>query len=191
MLRNRRVSFVHNTGPQPYFTLTLQRNSFDHLLERTTLPMALMTLAGCHSFTYLLPCGLCLCPHNFAGHVTRAFEDVTGEMVTEVLPALNLLCWEDPPRSSVSEFCTARRLSGCPVASSEPKGNSAKDSSCTRANRRKSCTNRVVYACKHKDLFYTTHVTIHAFVKNVILDLSCLAHLRWSAHCRCCSLPAR
>jgi hypothetical protein len=52
---------------------------------------------------------------EFAGHIARALEDVTGEMVTELLPALNLLCLEGLPRSSVAEFCAARQLSGCPV----------------------------------------------------------------------------
>jgi hypothetical protein len=50
---------------------------------------------------------------ELAGHVARALEDV--EMATEVLPALELLCLEDLPGSSIAEFFMARRLSGCPV----------------------------------------------------------------------------
>ena len=52
---------------------------------------------------------------KFAEPVARALEDVTGEMVTEVLPALDLLCLEDLPVSSIAKFCEARQLSGCPL----------------------------------------------------------------------------
>ena len=52
---------------------------------------------------------------EFAEPVARALEDVTGEMITEVLPALDLLCLEDLPVSSIAKFCEARQLSGCPL----------------------------------------------------------------------------
>ncbi len=52
---------------------------------------------------------------RFAGHVSRALEDIAGVMVTEVLPALDLLCLEDQPVSSVDNFVAVRRDSGHPV----------------------------------------------------------------------------
>jgi len=49
------------------------------------------------------------------GHVALALEGVDGEMTTELLPALDLLCLKDQPVSSIAEFCAARQLSGRPV----------------------------------------------------------------------------
>ncbi|KAH9037739.1 hypothetical protein EDB84DRAFT_1560490 [Lactarius hengduanensis] len=51
----------------------------------------------------------------FAGHVSRVLEDIAGAAVTGVLPALDLLCLEDQPVSSVDEFVAVRRDSGRPV----------------------------------------------------------------------------
>jgi len=48
-------------------------------------------------------------------HVSLALEGVDGEMTAGLLPALDLLCLEDRPVSSVARFCAARRLSGRPV----------------------------------------------------------------------------
>ncbi len=52
---------------------------------------------------------------KFAGHVSRALEDIAGVMVTEVLPALDLLCLGDQPVSCVDKFIAVRRDSGHPV----------------------------------------------------------------------------
>jgi len=51
----------------------------------------------------------------FAGNVSRALEDIAGMMVTEVLPALDLLFLEDQPVSCVDKFIAVRRDSGHPV----------------------------------------------------------------------------
>jgi len=50
-----------------------------------------------------------------AGYIACALEDVTGEMATEVLPAVDLLCLEDQPVASVDKFIAIRRDSGRPV----------------------------------------------------------------------------
>ena len=52
---------------------------------------------------------------QFAGHVSRALEDIAGVMVTEVLPTLDLLCLQDQPMSSVDKFIAVRQDSGHPV----------------------------------------------------------------------------
>ncbi|KAH8981992.1 hypothetical protein EDB86DRAFT_2834598 [Lactarius hatsudake] len=54
---------------------------------------------------------------RLAGHVALALEDITtdSEMVTELLPSLDLICVEGQPASSIEKFVTARRLSGHPV----------------------------------------------------------------------------
>ncbi|KAH9167717.1 hypothetical protein EDB89DRAFT_2232256 [Lactarius sanguifluus] len=52
---------------------------------------------------------------KFAGQISRALEDIAGAMVTEVLPALELLCLEHQPLSSVGNFVAVRRDSGHPV----------------------------------------------------------------------------
>ncbi|KAI9435996.1 hypothetical protein H4582DRAFT_2100070 [Lactarius indigo] len=50
---------------------------------------------------------------KFAGQVSRTLEDIAE--VTEVLPALDLLCLEDQPLSSVDKFVAIRWDSGHPV----------------------------------------------------------------------------
>jgi hypothetical protein len=50
-----------------------------------------------------------------AGHVALALEDITGEMVAEVLPSLDLISLEDQPASSIKKFVAVRQLSGRPV----------------------------------------------------------------------------
>ncbi len=50
-----------------------------------------------------------------AGHVALALEDITGEMVAEVLPSLDLIYLPGQPASSIEEFVAARRLCGRPV----------------------------------------------------------------------------
>ncbi len=56
-----------------------------------------------------------LVSRRLAGHVTLALQDVTGETVAEVLPALHLLCLEGQPVGSVYKFTAVRRNSGRPV----------------------------------------------------------------------------
>src|SRR6266702_5181803 len=50
-----------------------------------------------------------------AGHVALVLEDVTGEMVAEVLPVVDLICLDGQPVSSIEKFLAARQLSGHPV----------------------------------------------------------------------------
>ncbi len=52
---------------------------------------------------------------ELAGNIALALEDITEEIVAGVLPALDLLCLEDRPVSSVEKFLAVRRLSGRPV----------------------------------------------------------------------------
>jgi len=52
---------------------------------------------------------------KFARYIACALQDLNGEMATEVLPALDLLCLEDHPVSSVDNFIAVRRDSGRPV----------------------------------------------------------------------------
>ena len=52
---------------------------------------------------------------KIAGRVARVLEDIAGMIVTGVLPALDLLCLEQQPLSSVDEFIAFRRDSGHPV----------------------------------------------------------------------------
>jgi hypothetical protein len=52
---------------------------------------------------------------QFAGHIALELESVSGEMITEVLPALNLVSLEDQPVRSVEKFLAARQISGHPV----------------------------------------------------------------------------
>ena len=53
----------------------------------------------------------------FTGHLSRALEDsdTAGGMGTDVLPALEMLCLEGHPVSSVHKFIAARSESGHPV----------------------------------------------------------------------------
>ncbi|KAH9037544.1 hypothetical protein EDB84DRAFT_1138083 [Lactarius hengduanensis] len=48
-------------------------------------------------------------------HVALALEDISGELITEVLPSLDLVCMERQPASTIEKFIAARELSGCPV----------------------------------------------------------------------------
>jgi hypothetical protein len=50
-----------------------------------------------------------------AEHVALALEDVTRELVAEVLSSLNLIYLEGHPASSVKKFVAARQLAGRPV----------------------------------------------------------------------------
>jgi hypothetical protein len=52
---------------------------------------------------------------KFARYIACVLQDVNGERATEVLPALDLLCLEDHPVSSVDKFIAVRRDSGRPV----------------------------------------------------------------------------
>ncbi|KAH8983320.1 hypothetical protein EDB86DRAFT_3085432 [Lactarius hatsudake] len=52
---------------------------------------------------------------ELAGHIALALEDLTGEMVMDALPSLNLICLEGQPATSIKEFLSMRQLSGCPV----------------------------------------------------------------------------
>ncbi|KAH9163253.1 hypothetical protein EDB89DRAFT_575838 [Lactarius sanguifluus] len=52
---------------------------------------------------------------KLAGHIALALEDIMAEMVTELMPSLDLICVEGQPTSSIEKFITARRVSGRPV----------------------------------------------------------------------------
>jgi hypothetical protein len=52
---------------------------------------------------------------EFAGHVSHSLNDTPVVMVTELFPALEMLCLEGQPVSSVHKFITARSESGLPV----------------------------------------------------------------------------
>jgi hypothetical protein len=52
--------------------------------------------------------------HEQAGHVAHALDDVTVEMVPEILPALRLLFLKGVPAGCVKKFITARQLAGLP-----------------------------------------------------------------------------
>jgi hypothetical protein len=52
---------------------------------------------------------------ELAGHVALALQDITGDMVAEVLPSLNSIDLDGQPASSIEKFITARQLSGRPV----------------------------------------------------------------------------
>jgi len=52
---------------------------------------------------------------KLAGYVALALEDITGEMITEVLPSLDLICLSGKQASSVGKFVAARQLSDRPV----------------------------------------------------------------------------
>ena len=46
---------------------------------------------------------------RFSGRIALAPEDVTGAIVAGVLPALDLLCLEGQPVSSIEKFVVVRR----------------------------------------------------------------------------------
>ncbi|KAH9171722.1 hypothetical protein EDB89DRAFT_2175986 [Lactarius sanguifluus] len=52
-----------------------------------------------------------------AAHVALALEDISEDLVAEVLPSLDLVCVVDLdwPAPSIEKFVTAHELSGCPV----------------------------------------------------------------------------
>ncbi|KAH8983834.1 hypothetical protein EDB86DRAFT_3106203 [Lactarius hatsudake] len=50
-----------------------------------------------------------------AEHVALALENISGGLVAEVLPSLDLVCIVDQPASSIEKFVAAREHSGCPV----------------------------------------------------------------------------
>jgi hypothetical protein len=52
---------------------------------------------------------------QLAGHIALALDDVSGEMVTEVLPALDSLWLDDQQVRFVEQFLAVRRISGHPV----------------------------------------------------------------------------
>ena len=52
---------------------------------------------------------------ELAEHVALALEDITEEMVAEVLPSLNLICLEGLPVSFIEKFIAVRRFFGRPV----------------------------------------------------------------------------
>jgi hypothetical protein len=58
--------------------------------------------------------------NHLAGHIALALEGVSGEMITEVMPALTSLSLEDQPLRSVEKFLVARQNSGHPVTFVEP-----------------------------------------------------------------------
>jgi hypothetical protein len=58
---------------------------------------------------------------RFAGDIALTLEDLAGEMVTEVLPALDLIYLGNQPASCIEKFLAARRLSGRPVTVAETK----------------------------------------------------------------------
>src|SRR6266702_3897846 len=53
---------------------------------------------------------------RLAGHVALALEDITGEMVAEVLPSIDFIRVAGQPSSSIEKSVAVRRLSGRPVA---------------------------------------------------------------------------
>ena len=53
---------------------------------------------------------------QLAGHVALAMEDITADMVAEVLPSLALVRLEGRPASSLQKFVAVRQLSGRPVS---------------------------------------------------------------------------
>ena len=57
---------------------------------------------------------LLACPESARG-IALALEDITGEMVVEVLPVLDLIYLHGQPESSIEKFLATRRLFGHPV----------------------------------------------------------------------------
>ena len=52
---------------------------------------------------------------ELAGYIALALEDITGDMVAEVLPSLDLIRVVGQLASSLEKFVSVRRLSGRPV----------------------------------------------------------------------------
>lgn len=59
---------------------------------------------------------------QLAGYVAVALDDITGEKVAEILPALRSLSLEDQPESAVGRYIEALRNSDCPVNVSSMQG---------------------------------------------------------------------
>ena len=58
---------------------------------------------------------------EFTSHIALVFQELVGETVTEVLPALRTLFLEDPPTSgpvqeAIERFTAARQLARLPIA---------------------------------------------------------------------------
>jgi hypothetical protein len=52
---------------------------------------------------------------KLAVHIARALNSITGEMIDEALPSLDLICLEGKPTSYFKKFIAVRRLSGRPI----------------------------------------------------------------------------
>lgn len=65
-----------------------------------------------HTFPSLQTLFVC---GELAGYVCCALDDIDEEIATQALPALNLLCLEDQPVTSVDNFIAVRQDSGRPV----------------------------------------------------------------------------
>ena len=68
---------------------------------------------------------------EFTSHIAPVFQELVGETVTEVLPALRTLFLEDPPTSgpvqeAIERFTAARQLAGLPIAVSRWESNQSK-----------------------------------------------------------------
>ncbi|KAH8977643.1 hypothetical protein EDB86DRAFT_2837555 [Lactarius hatsudake] len=76
-----------------------------------------VTLIGCNSSANFPLRRLLRLYCEPAVHVTLALEDISEELVAEVLPSLDLVCVVDldRPAPSIEKFVAARELSGCPV----------------------------------------------------------------------------
>ncbi|KAN0132877.1 hypothetical protein V8E53_009242 [Lactarius tabidus] len=59
---------------------------------------------------------------EYAGIISCALEHISGVMATEILPALDVLCLEDQPVSSVDNFIAARRDAGLPATVVSTRG---------------------------------------------------------------------
>jgi hypothetical protein len=57
-----------------------------------------------------------VCLQTISGSVALALENFAREMITDMLPALCMVCLENQPASSVENFLTIRQNSGRPVA---------------------------------------------------------------------------
>ncbi|KAI9435967.1 hypothetical protein H4582DRAFT_1966508 [Lactarius indigo] len=88
---------VHLKLSRPRAKADIRANEWQYLLRQFS---AVRTLRVCR---------------GFAEHVALALEDVTAEMVPEVLPVVDLIYLGGQPVSSVEKFLAARRLSGHPV----------------------------------------------------------------------------
>ena len=70
--------------------------------------------------------------YQFVLHIAVTLQEIVGERVTEVLPALETLFLDDrfpagPKQEAFGQFVAARRLAGHPIAVSQWNGNIIKD----------------------------------------------------------------